>query len=63
MSRFTEVLLVLGVLVTVSVFTSSVTTGDVRPVAAVMSAAWLVTGLACLLVAARRHRDRRTDAP
>lgn len=63
MSRFTEALLVLGVLVTVSVFTSSVTTGDVRPVAAVLAAAWLVTSLACLLVAARRRRDRRTDAP
>lgn len=62
MSRFTQALLALGMLVTVSVFTSSVLTDDVRPVAAGLSAAWLVTGLACLLAAARRRRDGRPDA-
>lgn len=56
-------LLILAGLVTVSAFTSSVISGDVARTSAVLSATWLVVGLACLLVGLRRRRDRPTDAP
>lgn len=62
MSGLVQGLLALAALVTVSAFTSGVLTGDVRSVAAVLAAAWLVVGLTCLLVAARRRRADRLDA-
>lgn len=54
MNRVTYLLVPAG-LVTASVFTAGVLSGDVARTAAVLSAAWLVAGLVGLLVGLRRR--------